>query len=76
MIFDGAPTDPEIQSDIFAALTCEDQIHNLVLPRGKEVQTGSGRLAELGWLFGVSQKSAKGFAWLGRCVQKIGNADD
>ena len=76
MIFDSAPADPEIHGDIFAALTCEHQIHDLVLPRGKDVQTGGGRLAELGSFTGVSQKSVKGFAWLGRCVQKIGNADD
>ena len=62
MIFDRAPTDPEIQGDIFAALTRENQIHDLVLPRGKDVQAGSGRLAALRTLVDASRKSLKDFA--------------
>ena len=62
MIFDSAAADSEIHGDIFAALTREDQIHDLVLPRGKDVQAGSGRLAALRTLVDASRKSLKDFA--------------
>lgn len=62
MIFDSTAADSEIHGDIFAALAREDQIHDLVLPRGKDVQAGSGRLAALRTLVDVSRKSSKVFA--------------
>ena len=52
---------PQIKSDVFAALAREYQIHNLMLPGGKDVQTGCGGVAALGTLINASQICVKGF---------------
>ena len=76
MIFDSAPTEPEISRDIFARLPSQDQIHDLALSRSKNIKTGAGLLAALGTLVEASRKSLKDFAWIRGSVHKIVNGDN
>ena len=62
VIFDSAPTEPEISRDNFARFPSQYQIHDLALPRSEYIQTGAGRLAALGSLVDASRKSLKDFA--------------